>query len=385
MQGLRILDISRVLAGPWAVQHLADQGAHVIKVEPPGGDETRHFGPLVDGESTYFLAANRNKHAITLDLKTDAGREVLERLVPTVDVFIENFRPGVLARLGFPRERLRALNPRLVSVSISAFGDDTPGWSERPGYDLLLQHMGGQTAMTGFPESPPLKHPTSIADQVAGLYAVQAILTGLLQRERTGQGQHITVNMLQAQAAGLAYHASRYAVSGQVGQQRGNSHAGIVPYDVFRCSDGWFVIACANDPTWHRLRGLLDLDDVPAWRTNTQRVSHRDDVTRAIQAVLDGWTVDQADERFRQARVPGGPVLTPDQTLAHPAVERITVEHPRFGTLELPGPAIRTQTTRTEHRCPPDLGADRDGILQELGLDAEAIAALQARGAFGEE
>ena len=384
MNGTRILDLSRVLAGPWAVQHLADQGAVVVKVEPPGGDETRRFGPLVDGQSTYFLCANRNKRSIVLDLKTDAGREVLTRLVQASDVLVENFRPGVLDRLGFPWEHLHALNPKLVLVAISAFGHDTPGWSERPGYDLLLQHMGGQTAMTGEPGSPPLKHPTSIADQVAGLYAVQGILHGLLRRERTGVGQRIVVNMLQAQAAGLAYHASRHAVTGIVGGQRGNSHAGIVPYDVYRVTDGWFVVACANDATWQRLRDALELPDRPEWRANVDRVSDRHAVDAAIQAVLAGLSSEEAEARLVGARVPCGAVLTPDATLAHPAVDTIRVDHPHFGEVELPGPVLQTDTTHRDHTAPPDLGADRDAILDTIRATDEERRAWTDAGAFGD-
>ena len=222
-------------------------------MEPPAGDETRAFGPVIDGASTYFLTANRNKRSVALDLKTEAGKRVLHALIDWADVLVENFRPGVADRLGFGWSEIRERRPDLVYVAIHAFGDEHPEWRTRAGYDLLLQHMGGATAMTGFPGSPPTKHPVSNADLLAGLFAVQAMLQGLLHKERTGEGQKIVVNMLQVQASCLAYHASRYAVTGEVGQQRGNSHFGIVPYDVFECADGgsrWPAPTTPPGPDW---------------------------------------------------------------------------------------------------------------------------------------
>ncbi|TVQ90927.1 MAG: CoA transferase [Deltaproteobacteria bacterium] len=382
MKHIKILDLTRVLAGPWACQHLADQGAQVIKVEPPQGDETRHFGPLHHGESTYVLCANRNKRSIALDLKTPAGLAVLEALLAQSDVVVENFRPGVAARLGLDWEALHARWPQLIYVAIHAFGDRAAGWRERPGYDLLLQHMGGATTLTGWPGDPPTKHPTSIADLTAGLYATQAVLQGLLQREWTGEGQKIVVNMMQTQATCLAYHATRWAAAETLDEQRGNAHAGIVPYDVFKCLDGWLVIACANDPTWRRLRAALQLEDRPEWSTNAGRVADRTRLTECLTQTLSRLTIAEAEERLAEASVPAGPVLRPDQALAHPAVDRIALEHPRLGTLDLPGPAFRTSTTLKTHRAPPDLGADRDEILREIGLFAE-VDRLQEAGAFG--
>lgn len=382
MKNYNILDLSRVLAGPWAVQHLADQGANVIKVEPPTGDETRHFGPFEVGTSTYFLCANRNKRSICLDLKTKAGRSVLRALVGWADVIVENFRPGVMERLGFAWPVVQDLNPRAIMVSISAFGVDDPEWAARPGYDLLIQHMGGQTSMTGNPGDPPLKHPTSIADQVAGLYAVQAILQALLHRHETGEGQHITVNMMQAQAAGLAYHASRYAATGNLASQQGNSHAGIVPYDTYRCADGWVVVACANDATFARLTEALDLPRNPNWITNAGRLKDREAVDYAITERCKIASKQMFIETLQSARVPCGPVLQPDETLSHPSVTLIEVPHPSLGPLRLPGPVIQTASTVTTHQAPPALDEHRDAILSELGFDAPTVDELVRAGAF---
>jgi crotonobetainyl-CoA:carnitine CoA-transferase CaiB-like acyl-CoA transferase len=373
-----------VLAGPWATQQLADQGADVVKVEPPGGDETRRFGPVIDGHSTYYLSANRNKRSIVLDLKTPGGREVLHRLLADADLLMENFRPGVLARLGFDWPMLHARYPRLVYVAVAAFGDrGDPAWVARPGYDLALQAMGGGASITGQPDGPPTKHGNSITDLVAGLLANQAALMALLRRERTGRGQQVVVNMLQAQAACLTYHATRYAVTGHVETRRGNTHGGLVPYRFFPCGDGHLAVACGNDAIWQRLRAALDLPDHPHWRTNVDRVADRDAVDAAVQAALDRLSLDAADALLATARVPAGPVLQVDQVLTHPQVERVPVQHPAFGEVALPGPTFHTDTTRQTHSCPPGLGEHRDAILAEVGYDATAIAALAADGAFG--
>lgn len=384
MQGLTILDLSRVLAGPWATQQLADQGATVIKVEPPGGDETRHFGPVVQGVSAYHLAANRNKRSIVLDLHTEAGRAVLDRLVARADAVVENFRPGVAERLGLDWDDLHARHPRLVYVSIKAFGEEgDPAWLRRPGYDIVLQAMGGAASITGFPGGPPLKAGTSIADLTTGLWCTQAILLGLLHRERTGEGQKIVVNMLHAQACALAYHATRYLVTGEVEGQRGNSHGSLAPYDLYRCRDGWLALGCGNDGIWQRLRAALGLADEPAWRDNAGRVAHREAVDRAVGGALGALSVAEADGRLAQAGVPAGPVLHVDEVLAHPAVHLVEMAHPVLGPVRAPGPPLCTLTTRAVHEPPAALGADLEAVLAEAGFAEAECAAFRAAGAFG--
>ena len=387
MNGLRILDLTRVLAGPWATQHLADQGAHVIKVEPPGGDETRGFGPFADGHSTYFLSANRNKQVITLDLRAPASRAVIDALCAWADVIVENYRPGVAERLGLGWADLHARFPRLCYVAIHAFGHPDDGidaaWTDRPGYDLVLQAMGGGAAINGPPGTPPLKHSLSIADLFAGMFAVEAVLLALLERERTGRTQKIVVNMLQVQANVLAHHASRYTVLGEVEQKRGNAHRGLVPYDLYACRDGWLALACGNDTIWARLVDALGLPDTPAWATNAQRLVVREAVDAAVSAALARWSVAEADAALAAAGVPAGPVWTIDKTIACPAVSSVTVEHAALGPVALVGPALRTLTTVSEPRAPAVLNADRDAVLLALGLDAAAIAALASAGAFG--
>lgn len=385
MNGLRILDLSRVLAGPFATQQLADLGADVIKVESPEGDDTRGYGPIVSDVSTYFLAANRNKRSIVLDLRCDAGREVLARLVASADALVENFRPGVAERLGFGWEQLRASRTDLVYVAIHGFGDRAPAdVTKRPGYDLVLQALGGAVSFTGHPGGPPTKHGCSSADLVAGMLAANAVLVGLLHRERTGEGQKLVVNMLQAQAQLLSYHATRFTVAGEVETPRGNAHRGLVPYDVYACADGWLAVGCGSDRIWQRLRDALSLPDEPAWRHNVGRVADRDRVDALVRDRLSAMTRADADDLLARHDVPAGPVLTVDQTLAHAAVELIAFEHPQLGVVRVPAPAFHALGERREHRAPPALGAQRDEICAEVGLSTEEVRILAGRGAFGD-
>jgi len=386
MQGIHVLDLTRVLAGPWAAQQLADQGAEVIKVEPPWGDQTRHFGPFKDGQSTYFLSANRNKRSIVLDLKTEGGQSILHRLIAWADVVIENFRPGVAERLGFGWEALRLQRPELIYVGVHAFGDDaqeSQGWSNRPGYDLVLQAMGGAATITGEPGSGPLKHGNSTADITTGLLTVQAVLLGLLHRERTGEGQKIVVNMLQTQAACLTYHATRYAVTGEVEQSRGNGHRGLVPYNIYPCKDGWIALACGSDPMWSRLTVALGIPNKSEWNQNIGRIQDRTEIDALIREATHTLSVVEADALFSEIGVPSGPVLSPDATLEHPAVQTIGVSHPVLGDVLLPGPMLQTQTTRTVHMAPPIQDQHRAEILLGLGLSHSAIEQYAEEGAFG--
>ncbi|MCO4744107.1 MAG: CoA transferase [Proteobacteria bacterium] len=384
MNGLRILDLSRVLAGPWATMQLADQGAKVIKVEPPSGDETRGYGPFVGGESTYFLCANRNKQSIVLDLKSAAGQEVLRELLAWADVVVENFRPGVAARLGLGWAQLHRQHPDLVYVAIHGFGDEADSeWTSRPGYDLVLQASGGAASLTGSPDGPPTKSGTSVADLLTGLYAVQAVLLGLLHRERDGGGQKIVVNMLQVQATALAYHATRCSVAGQVGMRRGNTHAGLVPYRFYECADGWLAVGCGNDGMWQRLRRTLSIEDRPEWKTNAQRLVHRDAVDTAVQEALRGAEVVVMDKILADAGVPAGPVHTVDQVIAHPVVEMVSPVHPVLGPTPMPGPGVKTATTLDTHTAPPGLGAHQAEVLASIGL-ADQTSRLASEGAFGQ-
>lgn len=381
MRGIKIVDISRVLAGPWATQQLADQGATVIKVEPPCGDETRQFGPFYKDTSTYYLCANRNKRAIAIDLKQEDGRAVLDRLLVDADVLVENFRPGIAERLGARWETLHEKHPKLIYVAIHAFGENTPAvWRDRPGYDLVLQAMGGAMASTGMPGGPPLKCANSIADISAGMMAVQAILTGLLHRERTGETQKIVVNMMQVQASVAAYHTTRHTLRNEVDGQRGNSHAALAPYNVYRCVDGWIAIAVGNDKIWLRLLNALQVPPNHAWATNPQRVANRTAVDDMVSHALASRTVQDTDDLMRSAGVPAGPVNNYGNLVDHPAVQCVSTEHTDVGTLKMVGPALKTSTTRMTHTPPPKLSEHADEVLISLGYSQAERERLYTNG-----
>jgi crotonobetainyl-CoA:carnitine CoA-transferase CaiB-like acyl-CoA transferase len=383
VQGVRVIDCTRVLAGPFATQHLADQGADVVKVEPPGGDETRGYGPVVDGESTYFLALHRNKRSIVIDLRCPEGVAVLDRLLDGADVLVENARPDTAANLGFDPARVAERHPRLVHVSIRGFHPEVPDFGQRPGYDVVVQALGGGMALTGSPDRPPVRSALPIADLFAGLLASNAVLHGLFERERTGRGGHVVVDMLQASAGALTYHATRATVGGGSGPRRGNAHAGLVPYDAYPCADGWLAVGCGNDGLWRRLCAALSLNPPPGLDRNVDRVARRAEVDALVAAALAPWPLADADRRLADAGVPAAPVLTPEQTLAHPAVRTVTVPHPTFGDVALVGPMWSTSSTRTEHTAPPALGAHTDDLLAEVGFAATDIARLRATSVVG--
>jgi crotonobetainyl-CoA:carnitine CoA-transferase CaiB-like acyl-CoA transferase len=247
----------------------------------------------------------------------------------------------------------------------------------------VLQAMGGAMSFTGPPDGPPYRSGTPVADLVAGLLVCNAVLHGLLAREHTGRGQRLVVNMMQAQAACLAYHASRFTLTGEAEERRGNAHRGLVPYDVYACADGRIAVACGNDGIWARLRGALGLPDRPEWRTNVGRVAHRGAIDAALAAALESLTVAEADRRLAAADVPAGPVLGVGEVVGHPAVRMVDVPHPELGTVRVVGPILETGTTVAAHRPPPALGADRDAVLADAGYDATEIGRLAQAGAFG--
>jgi crotonobetainyl-CoA:carnitine CoA-transferase CaiB-like acyl-CoA transferase len=361
----RVVDFTRVLAGPWATQVLADQGFDVIKIEPPGGDETRQFLPMRDGESVYFACTNRNKRSIVLDVKAPEGRDLARRIIATADVVVENFRPGVMERLGLGAEALRAADPALIYVGISAFGAE---YADRAGYDLVVQSVGGICALTG---DPPAKAGPSIADLASAQVAVQAVLFALLERGRTGEGKTIPIRMIDVAHHLLAFYASAWLNVGQLPPPPSNRHPSIAPYNLYRCADGWLAIACANDALWEKLRGELGLPDEPAWVTIRGRVADRDRLDAAIEGVLAGGSVVSWDTRLVRAGVPCGPALSVPDTLEHPMARRIQAGPWTFPAPPLP--AVRLEP-------PPRLGQHTDGVLTELGLAEHEIADLRARG-----
>ena len=371
LDGITVIDLSRALAGPHAGMMLGDLGARVIKVETPGtGDDTRGWGPPFVGPeddpvSTYFLSCNRNKESIALDLKSDDGRSVLTRMVAHADVLLENFRPGVLDRLGFSVERLHELNPRLVVLSISGFGHDGPEGG-RAGYDQIAQGEAGLMSLTGPDPDHPTRVGVPIGDLLAGMYGAYGVVAALHERNATGRGRVVRTSLLAAIVGVHAFQGTRYTVAGQVPHAQGNHHPSITPYGLFSCQDGLLQIAVGSEGLWQKFASAFGLDpDAPGMASNAERVGNRDAVNEAINAVFADRTLADLLPELARAGVPAGEVRTLDrvyeweQTRSQGLV--IDVDHPVLGRIELPGPPLRFDDNahaggRTEHLPPPALG-----------------------------
>jgi crotonobetainyl-CoA:carnitine CoA-transferase CaiB-like acyl-CoA transferase len=389
LEGIKVLDMTRVLAGPYCTMILADMGAEVIKVEQPGkGDDTRQFGPpFQDGESAYFLSINRNKKSITLNLKSAKGKEILTRLIQRSDVLVENFRPGTLKKLGFDYEAASKINPRLIYASVSGFGQTGP-WSAKPGYDLAIQGLGGIMSITGDADGPPYKVGVSQADLTAGLYAVQGILLALFAREKTGKGQLVDVGMLDCQLAMLSFQAGIYFMTGVSPSRKGNQHPTICPYETFKAQDRYINIAVGNDRLWQKFCALLGLEkicDNPDFATNPSRVQHRDQLFPIIQNEIGKKDSRHWLALFEENGIPSGPILSVDEALAQPQSAArgmvATVNHHKLGEIKQTGIPVKLSETPGEIAGPPPcLSEHTDAVLESLGYSGADIQAMRVEG-----
>jgi len=387
LEGLRILDLSRVLACPFATMLLAELGASVIKVEQPGtGDETRGFEPFFDfGTSGYFLACNRGKRSVTVDMRKPGGRQVIRDLAAQSDALVENFPTGTLARRKLDYAALREVNPRLVYLSCTGFGQTGP-YAQRKGYDTVFQAMGGLMGLTGEKGGGPVKPGLPVADLTSGLWVAIALLAALRGRDATGQGAHVDFGMLDGQVALLTIAAARLFALGEVPPRLGTEHPGRVPTASFRCQDGRFLHITASDQHWAPLCAALGLPELAGLATNAQRLEQRERIMAAMSAALSAMTRAQAVAVLDTANVPNGPVLALDEVVADPHVQaRGSVAQVAHGAATHPALRLPFRFDGFADPAPlpaPALGADTDGVLRELGYDPARIAALREEGAI---
>jgi crotonobetainyl-CoA:carnitine CoA-transferase CaiB-like acyl-CoA transferase len=389
LAGIRVLDLTRVLAGPYCTMFLGDLGAEVVKIEQPGvGDDTRGWGPpFAGGESAYFLCTNRNKRSLTVDLKSAEGVSLIRRLAERADVLIENFRPGALDRMGLGEKEMRAANQKLIYASLSGFGADGP-MADIAGYDLIVQAWGGLMSITGTPESGPLKVGVAIIDIVAGLMLGKAIAAALYAREKTGAGQKIDTSLLEAEVATLINAGSNYLVAGQLPKRWGNAHPSIVPYQSFQTADGYLVLGAASESIWKRLGpalGRADVTDDPRFAKNADRVENRRELVAILAEIFLTRTTAEWVAALNRADVPCAPVQTIDQVFAAPQVLHrnmlVEVEHPTAGKVKLAGIPVKFSETPASVRLPPPLlGQHNEEVLSSwLDMDGKAIDDLRSR------
>ena len=388
LDGLTIVDLTRVLSGPYCTMLLADMGARVIKVEQPGrGDDTRAWGPpFVGKESSYFLSINRNKESLTLDFKSPEGRRILNQLISKADVVVENFRPGAMARLGLDYATLAPRYPRLVFCSISGFGQDGPR-RDQPGYDAVIQAEGGLMSVTGDADGRPYRVGVAVTDMVAGLLAAQGIILALFARERTGRGQQVDIGMLDGVISLLSYHASIYLTTGAESRRVGNRHVTIAPYDTFEALDGELFLAVGNDEQFQRFCAATGLQHLLAdqrFATNPSRVTNEAALKNLLVPVMRGRTRDEWIRELTRVGVPCGAVRSVPEALSDPQVtaRRMieAVEHAALGPMKVLGTPIKLSDTAASVRtAPPTLGQHTDAVLAELGMSKTDIAQLRER------
>lgn len=391
LEGVNVVDMSRILAGPYCTMILGDLGADVLKVEPPRGDDCRHWGPpFIEDESAYFLAVNRNKKSLCLDLKKDEGKDILFQLLDQADVLIENFRPGAMERLGFSYDALKKRRPSIIYCSISGYGQTGPS-RERPGYDAVMQGEGGWMGLTGEPDGMPMKVGASLADILTGMMACEGILASLYRREKTGEGERIDVSLFDSVVSTLCYQAQGYLMTGEAPKRLGNRHSSLTPYETFRTSDSYVIVGAGNDSLWKRFVAVADCPelDVPEFEVNVDRVQRYDELHALLEPVFASKTTEEWVTLLDEAGIPVGRVRNIAEVFDNPQIEhrnmRLSVDHPKLGKVSLTGNPIKlTEAGEREHLPPPMLGEHTESVLEErLGVDKETLRRLRENGVFG--
>lgn len=387
LTGIRVLDLTRVLAGPLCTMILGDLGAEIIKVEAPGGsDETRTWGPpFQNGVSAYYLCANRNKQSMTVNLKTEEGKEIIKKLVTESDVLIHNFKTGTMERFGLSYDELKKYNPGLVFCSITGFGENGP-YKNLPGYDFIIQAMSGLMSITGTEESGPQKMGVAITDVLTGLYACIGVQAALIEKEQSGTGQRLDISLFDSGVSALINIASNYLMSGEIPQRLGNLHANIVPYQTFKTADGKMVIAVGNDRQFESLCSLINREDLatnPQFSTNAKRVENREQLSPLLQKELEKKSTSYWQARCNEHGIPCGPINHLHQVFNDPQVKArdmlLTTEHPTAGKINLVGSPLKLAKTPVQlKQYPPLAGEHTEDILSQLGYTKEQISALKA-------
>ena len=388
LDSIKVVDLTRTLAGPFCTMLMGDMGADVVKIEEPThGDETRDWTPFVNGESTQFLTFNRNKRSLAIDLKDPEGLKIVRDLAGDADVMIESFRAGTLDRLGLGYEEIKKINPRVVYCSISGYGRTGP-MADMPGYDLLIQAYSGLMSLTGDPDGSPLRIGFSLVDLFTGMMAYGTVLTALRQRDQTGKGQWVEAALLDGQVAALSYHATGFMSTGVEPTRMGSGHPSLVPYQSFSSSNGQFIIGCANQGLWERMCqaiGQESMLDDPRYTTNTDRVEHRAECVGTLDELFKQNTTDHWVGLIVEAGVPCGPINTVSEVVSNPQVLArnmiAEVQHPNVPNLRFPNSPLKlTDSPSTIRRVPPLLGQHNEEVLAEAGYSPEKIADLKDRG-----
>jgi crotonobetainyl-CoA:carnitine CoA-transferase CaiB-like acyl-CoA transferase len=389
LAGIKVLELSRTLAGPFCSMQLADMGAEVLKVEQPEiGDETRSYiPPAINGESTYFMSLNKNKKAITLNLKSEEGQQIVKKLVAEADVVIENFRNGTMEKFGLGYEVLKEINPRLVYCAVSGFGRTGP-MKDEPAYDLLMQGFGGLMSVTGEAEGAPVKVGFSVVDLATGLYASLGVVLALFARQTTGKGQYVESSLLDTIVSLSNYLGQSVLSTGNVPKRMGSAHPNLVPYQAFETKDGYVIIAVPNDGLWRKMCDALDLThlkDHHKYALNVNRVAHRDELVDILTDYTKKRESAEIIEKLKDAGVPSGPINDLSQLFAHPQIQSREmiqeVEHPTIGLLKMIGVPIKlSETPGSVRKAPPLLGENTETVLADLGYTPEEIATFKEKG-----